>query len=235
MGLLSFCLFFLVFTVSSTILVVTKVAVATLQESKIILIATILNILLLLLCYITLKSIDTFFFDKTSLKGVHDTGDYIMLFRNLKCTTKEGDYFYHAITDAIGQLESLEQRNAAINKVLFDNANVESIISSTVTQIQYFVLSNMKIIAARLIIFDNEEYKRSPDSFDIKPYLIINDKLKDNSKILKAYSDLLIAISNITVSNRETDLSEITALTNAINSVFNKQSESSFTETPQKN
>lgn len=137
---------------------------------------------------------------------------------------KANPSFEVEISKAIDQLETLERKAEALKLLLSQNSieNSFTTVLQTAKKAEFFAFSNVQNIIIRLITFDNKEYLENPSAIDIKPYKIfINEKLESNNLILKEYSDMLLALSAIN-ETQVIDISEITEMTTALNSVLKR-------------
>ena len=136
---------------------------------------------------------------------------------------KTDPVFRREIEQAVEQLKILERRKIALNTLLRQNGEEEryQYLNETVQRANFYVFANIKRIINRFIVFDNEEFEKNPQSYDLREYqTTIREIIEDNATILKEYSDMLMALSSI--GNTETaHPQEIRDMTNALNKVLN--------------
>lgn len=137
---------------------------------------------------------------------------------------KANPSFEDEISKAIDQLETLERKAEALMLLLSQNsvADTFTTVVQTAKKAEFFAFSNVQSIIIRLLTFDNQEYLENPKAIDIKPYkTFINEKLESNNLILKEYSEMLLALSAIS-ETQVIDISEMTEMTTALNSVLKR-------------
>lgn len=138
-----------------------------------------------------------------------------------KCK-KTDPSFLSEISKAIEQLHTLKRRKESLTLLLEQNDVSESFnyLNQTADKANFFVFSNIKRIINRLIVFDNEEYKKNSTSYDIESHRIyIRGILNDNKSILDEYDSFLLAVSNIG-DTTQTNIEEIKDMTAALNHVL---------------
>lgn len=148
-----------------------------------------------------------------------DIKDYILALEKCKKTDPS---FKEELSKAISQLEVLERRETSLKTLLEQNdvSDSFSYLNQTAKKTSEYVFANVKRIINRLIVFDNEEYLDNEKSCDIsihKKY--VSGVIEDNDNILKAYQDLLVAVSGIADTSK-TNLDELKNMTKALNYVL---------------
>lgn len=137
-----------------------------------------------------------------------------------KCQ-KTDPAFLVEIKKAISQLESLQRKKDSLKQLLEINGISESFeyLNDTADKADLSVISNTKSIINRLIVFDNDEYVESEDSYDITSHKeYIRGLLEENQKVLDEYSNMLEAISK--VNDQDINLNEIQTMTQALRNII---------------
>lgn len=140
----------------------------------------------------------------------------------LKQCRKTDPAFRGEIDKTIEQLQILERRKNALTLLFRQNGVEESFeyLNKTAEKANFYVFANVKRIINKLIVFDNEEYDKNPESYNLEEYRgTIRDIIRDNDLILKEYSDMLMALSSIEVATTN-HTQEIRDMTEALNKVL---------------